>query len=49
MSIKELLHYAQKTPGMLSDKNVDARGQKRIPEQIEESKCSPLFLYTNEL
>lgn len=28
---------------MLSDKNVDARGQKRIPEQIEESKCSPLF------
>ena len=28
---------------MLSDKNVDARGQKRIPEQIEESKRSPLF------
>lgn len=31
---------------MLSDKNVDARGQKRIPEQIEESKRSPLFFYT---
>lgn len=34
---------------MLSDKNVDVRGQKRIPEQTEESKRSPLFLYTNEL
>lgn len=31
--VEELLHYAQKTPSMLSDKNVDARGQKRIPEQ----------------
>lgn len=32
--VEELLHYVQKTPSMLSDKNVDARGQKRIPEQI---------------
>lgn len=28
--VEEILHYTQKTPIMLSDKNVDADGQKRI-------------------